>query len=138
MLDAVYATEATLSFVDFRRMAEVIKARVPRRALLVVLTDLLDEAHAMPLAEHAKVLRRKHLTVCVTLREPEADSLAQTKVATERDLYLRAAAADVLLERDVVRAHLRKSGVLLVEAPAGDLGVEVVKRYLEIKERRAL
>lgn len=138
MLDAIYATEATLSFVDFRRMAEVIKARVPRRALLVVLTDLLDEAHAMPLAEHAKVLRKKHLTVCVTLREPEADALAQAKVVAEPDLYLRAAAADVLLERDVVRAHLRASGVSLVEAPAGELGVEVVKRYLEIKERRAL
>ena len=76
LLEALFAVQAKIEHVDFRRLAEVIRIRVPRRALLVVFSDLLDEAHARPLAEHAAVLRQRHLPVCVTMHDPLAESLA--------------------------------------------------------------
>src|SRR5690606_37954190 len=53
LLDALYAIEAEETFVDFRRLVEFIQVRARKRSLLVLFSDLLDEAHAMPLAEHA-------------------------------------------------------------------------------------
>ena len=105
---------------------------------LVGLPTFLDEAHAMPLAEHAALLRRRHLPVCVTMHDPVAETLADAPVDDARGAYHRAAAADLLQEREAVKAHLRKSGVALVEAPPGELAVATVNRYLEIKARRAL
>lgn len=138
LLDAVYRVKAELTFVDFRRLAAFIKLRVPKRSLLVVLTDLLDEAHAMPLTHEARVLGKKHLLVCVSLRDPEAERLATSPVRSDDEAWSRAAAADLVMERDVVKAHLIKSGVALVEAPASDLSLSVVNRYLEIKARARL
>lgn len=138
LLDATYRVKADLSFVDFRRLAEFVKLRVPKRSLLVVLTDLLDEAHAMPLAREAKVLGKKHLVVCVSLKDPVAEALARATVTRDDDAWGRAAAADVVMEREVVKAHLVRSGVGLVEAPASELSFSVVNRYLEIKSRARL
>ncbi|GAB5547748.1 MAG: DUF58 domain-containing protein [Sandaracinaceae bacterium] len=138
ILDALYATEAEDTFVDFRRLVEFVQVRARKRALLVMFSDLLDEAHAMPLAEHAALLRRRHLPVCVTMHDPVAETLADAPVDDARGAYHRAAAADLLQEREAVKAHLRKSGVALVEAPPGELAVATVNRYLEIKARRAL
>ncbi len=138
LLEATYRVQAELTFVDFRRLAEFIKLRVPKRSLLVVLTDLLDEAHAMPLAHQARVLGKKHLMVCVSLRDPEAERLATASVTRDDEVWARAAAADLVMEREVVKTHLEKSGVALVEAPAGDLSLSVVNRYLEIKARARL
>lgn len=138
LLDALFSVQAEETYVDFRRLVEFVQLEVRRRSLVVLFSDLLDEAHAMPLAEHAAILRRKHLPVCVTMEDVTAETLAVRPVRRPSDVFERAAAADVLAERESVKAHLRKNGVGLVEAPAGDLAVATVNKYLEIKARRAL
>ena len=138
LLEALYGIEAEVTSVDFRRLVEFMRVRVPRRSLLVMFSDLLDEAHARPLAEHAGLLRQKHLPICVTMHDPVAERLADAEVSTLEMAYQRAAAADVLAERDAVKAHLKKRAVGLVEAPPGELAVATVNRYLEIKARHAL
>lgn len=138
LLDALYGVEAEETFVDFRRLLEFVQVRARKRALLVLFSDLLDEAHAMPLAEHAALLRRTHLPVCVTMHDPVASTLADAPAEDAKAAYRRAAAADLLAERESVKAHLKKSGVGVVEAPPGELAVATVNRYLEVKARRAL
>ena len=138
ILEALAAVEASPTYVDFRRLSEFVRARVPRRALLVIFSDLLDESQAAPLAEQTALLTRKHLPLCVTMNDPVAEALAHAEVHGSAEAYRRAAAAALLEERDAIKAHLRKAGVGLVEAPASALAIETVNRYLEIKARHAL
>jgi uncharacterized protein (DUF58 family)/uncharacterized membrane protein SpoIIM required for sporulation len=135
ILDALYDAEASLTFVDFRRLVEVLRVRLPRRALVVVLTDLLDEAHAMPLAEHAGLLAARHLPICVTMKDDVVAALAARTPATADEAFDRVAASDLLAEQSQVKSHLRKHGVSLVEAPPGEIAVATVNRYLELKRR---
>lgn len=138
LLEALYAVKANAAYVDFRRFVEFLRVRVPRRSLVVMFSDLLDDTHAMPLAEHLAGIRNKHLPVCVTMQDAIAERLAVAPVSTREAAYERAAAADLLNDRDAVKAHLRRSGVGLVEAPVGRLAVDTVNRYLEIKARNLL
>lgn len=138
LLDAVFDVAAEPTCVDFRRLVEFLRLRVPRRSLLVIFSDLLDTAHARPLADHASVLRKKHLPVCVTMEDPVAGTLADEAAQDDYGAYRRAAAADVLAERAGLEAHLRKAAVGLVQAPPGELAVATVNRYLELKARHAL
>jgi uncharacterized protein (DUF58 family) len=138
ILDALATVQPSDAYVDFRRMAELLRARVPRRSLLVVFSDLLDDTQALPLAEHAGLLAKKHLPVCVTLNDPVADALGHARARGVDDVHRRAAAAVLLEDRAAVKARLRKAGVALVEADASGLAVATVNRYLAIKARRAL
>ena len=47
ILDALATVQPSDAYVDFRRMAERVRTRVPRRSLLVVFSDLLDETQAL-------------------------------------------------------------------------------------------
>lgn len=138
LLEALYRAESQPTFVDFRRLVEFLRVRVPRRSLLVLFSDLLDETQAQPLAENASLLHRKHLPVCVTMNDPVAERMAQAKVADDRGFYTRVAAIDVLRDRESVKATLGSRGVAVVEAPANELAVATVNRYLEIKSRQSL
>jgi uncharacterized protein (DUF58 family) len=138
ILEALSAVEASQTYVDFRRLAEFVRVRLPRRALLVMFSDLLDESQAMPLAESAPLLRQRHLPLCVSMNDPIAEGLAFARVAAGDDAYRRAAAAAILDEREAIKLHLRKSGVGILEAKAGELAIATVNRYLEIKSRHAL
>lgn len=138
ILEALFAIEARPTYVDFRRLTQFVRARIPRRALLMLFSDLLDESQAQPLADQAALLGRKHLPLCVTMNDPVADALARQPVTSPAEAYRRAAAADILAERAAIQGHLRKAGMGLVEAPPGELAVAAVNRYLEIKARHAL
>jgi uncharacterized protein (DUF58 family) len=138
ILESLYAAQASSAYVDFRELTRFIRARVPRRSLLLLFSDLLDESQALPLAAELPKLRAKHLPLCITMSDPVAARLAQAEVASEEQVYLRAAAADLLAERAVVKAQLSRAGVSVLETHAADLAVATVNRYLEIKRRRML
>jgi uncharacterized protein (DUF58 family) len=138
ILEALSTVEASPTYVDFPRLCEFVRARVPRRSLLVIFSDLLDEAQAMPLSEQAPLLRRKHLLLCASMTDPVAETLAQARAENDEQAYHRAAASAILEDRDAIKLHIRKSGVGLVEAPAAELAIHAVNRYLEIKSKHVL
>ncbi len=138
ILDALYDAQARPVTTDFRRFSEFVKSRVPRRSLIVLFSDLLDDTHATPLAEHLAKLRAKHLPVCVSMEDATADALAERPPEDDDDVYRRAAAADLLADRGAVKALLQRGGVGLVEAKASELAVHAIERYLDIKARSAL
>ncbi|HJK98574.1 MAG TPA: DUF58 domain-containing protein [Polyangiaceae bacterium LLY-WYZ-14_1] len=138
VLQAVLDVQARETAVDYRSFAELVGRRVPRRSLLVLLSDLLDESQVDALSRQAATLRRRHLMVCALLEDEVAARLASAPVRDEREVYRRAAAADLLDERRLLTHRLRRAGVSLVEAPGARLAVAAVERYLEIKARHAL
>jgi uncharacterized protein (DUF58 family) len=138
ILERLYSVEASDSYVDFREFARFVRARVPRRSLLLLFSDLLDESQALPLAAELPKLRKKHLPLCITISDPLAAQLAVGPAATTEQVYLRAAAADLLAERSLVKAQLTRAGVAVLEASAADLAVATMNRYLEIKRQRSL
>ncbi len=138
LLEGLYDVEAAPTHVDFRRLVSVIRERLGRRSLVVVFSDLLDEAQARPLLEHASSLRARHLPLCVTMSDPVVARLATAPVVDAEAAFARAAAIGVLEEREALERGLRKAGIGWLEAPAGGLAIATIRRYLAIKTKREL
>lgn len=98
-----------------------------KRALVVVLTDLVDEAAAQALLEALPYLVRRHAVVVASCRdddlEDDAAGSGPTAVVARR----------VLDARDAVVARVRHTGARVVEAPAERLSAAVVAAYLDAK-----
>jgi uncharacterized protein (DUF58 family) len=116
-----------------------------RRALVVMLTDLIDETASAELVTAMTHLTPRYLPFCVTLRDPEVDRLSYTfteptdRVPTLiKSAYNRAVALDLLHQRELVFAKLRRKGVLVLDAPAHQVSQPLVDRYLQLKLRSLL
>ena len=138
VLAALHDVEASPTYVDFRRFSEFVLGRMSRRCLIVIFSDLLDESQAGPIGREVGRLRRRHLPVCVTMEDPVPRELSRVAPGSEKEAFARAAAADLLVEREAIKVRLGKAGIGLLEAPAGELAIASVNRYLDIKRRRAL
>jgi uncharacterized protein (DUF58 family) len=138
ILESLSVAQAHPTYVDFRRLAEFVRTRVPRRALLVMFSDLLDETQALPLAASAKLLRQRHLPLCVSMKDTQAERLAHSPAANAEAAYRRGGERTPLEGPTKNKLHLRKAGIGILEAGAGELAVATVNRYLEIKSRHAL
>lgn len=138
LLTSLYDLEASDTDADFRAVAAFVQQRVRRRSLLLLFGDLLDESRALPLAAELPKLGAKHVLTCVTLSDPRVRGLAEGPVQDTAQAYTRAAAADVLAERALLKARLGRVGIAVLETSAADLAIAAVNRYLAIKRQHRL
>lgn len=99
-----------------------------KRALVVVLTDLLDRAAAAALLDGVPVLVRRHAVVVASCRDVEVEGDAAGADPPRAEV-----ARTVLAERDRVRAEVVRRGARVVEAAPDRFSAAVVAAYLDAK-----
>lgn len=117
-----------------------------RRALVVLITDLVDVTASAELLAALGRLTPRYLPFCVTLRDPQVDRLAHNPTASDHGgvqeklqaAYFRAVGLDLLAQRQVAFAQLKQKGVLVLDAPANQISEQLVDRYLQLKARNLL
>lgn len=106
-----------------------------RRALVVVITDVVDQTASAELLSALVRLRPRYLPFCVTLRDPKMDQQAAAVQEDVAGAYEKAVAIDLIGQRQIALSRLKKSGVMVLDAPANGITDALVNSYLRIKAR---
>ncbi len=135
ILEASHRIQPYKTYSDYNAVFDFLELHVNRRALVVLVSDLLDETNAAPLLDRAAMIRRRHLPLFLTHDDSSTERASVRAVASPQAAYTRAAAIDLSDERDRLKLRFSRAGIHLVEAPAGQLGARAVDRYLEFKSK---
>ncbi|MBD2260357.1 DUF58 domain-containing protein [Pseudanabaena sp. FACHB-2040] len=138
MIERLTPLQPVLLESDYLGAVTQIVKQQHRRALVVVLTDVVDQTASAELLSALVRLRPRYLPFCVTLRDPEVDRRAQTFQTQVGEAYSRAVALDLLAQRQAVFTRLQQRGVLVLDAPANRITDPLVEAYLRIKNRSRL
>ena len=109
-----------------------------KRAFVLVLTDLLEEAAARPLVAALPLLARRHALAVASATDLELQDFLTSEPSAPAEVYRAAAAADVLEARAEVAGLLRRAGATVIEAPAQVLPAACVSAYLRAKSQARL
>ncbi|PWM71216.1 MAG: DUF58 domain-containing protein [Desulfovibrionaceae bacterium] len=126
-----YGVEET----NFTLALAELNARLQRRALIVLFTEFVDTVSAELLAESLQWMVRRHVVVCVTLRDPLLTRLWEARPDTFDDVARAVIADDFLRERSIVLERIARLGVHCLEAPANGLSTALLNRYMLIKRK---
>jgi uncharacterized protein (DUF58 family) len=138
ILDVLSGVEPALTFVDYRAMARHVLARIRRRALCILITDLFDGVQAAPLYDAAKHLTQRHLCLCVTVRDPSLGRAESAPPTEAGDVYTRAVAVELLEERERLAQIIAAHGMRVMDTTPDTVAVQMINRYLEIKRTQRL
>ena len=130
---AIFDVEPTMVDSDYELAFRAVGSG--KRAFVLVLTDLLEEAAAQPLLDAMPVLARRHAVVVAGVTDPDLEQMVQTPPRAPADVYAAAVALDVLDARARVAARLRRAGADVVEARPDLLPSACVGAYLRAKAR---
>jgi len=109
-----------------------------KRSLVVVFTRILDDRAAAELLAVTRGLRPRHLPLVVLLRDGDLDALAVPSDAAATELYIAAAAAELLVWREKLVRELQRAGALVLDVLPADITPHLVRRYLDVKVRHLL
>jgi uncharacterized protein (DUF58 family) len=133
---AIFDVEPTVVDSDYELAFRAVGSG--KRAFVLVLTDLLEEAAAQPLLDAMPVLARRHAVVVAGVTDPDLEQMVHVPPRASADVYGAAVALDVLDARARVAAQLRRAGADVVEARPDLLPTACVGAYLSAKARARL
>ncbi|WP_416772208.1 DUF58 domain-containing protein [Pseudomonas sp. RHF3.3-3] len=137
LLNAVYDLDSSQRPADYQAAVSQVLARQKRRALVVLITNLRDEDDE-ELLTAVKRLGRQHRVLVASLREEILDQLCQNPVQTLDEALAYCGTVDYLNARAHLHERLNAHGVPVLDARPGELGAELVSRYLSWKKAGTL
>ncbi len=138
LLELLYNIQSQPTVPDYQRALAYLKTRRPKRALVVLFTDLAVGSNLDELVAAMASLRPRHLPLVVTMSDPGVLALAEQPATSSAAVYERAIAQQLLDERALLLDKLEQRGVLTLDVPAHQLTTSVINRYLLLKARGML
>lgn len=115
-----------------------LSAHCRKRALVVLMTNVIDEVNANQIQQYLQSFVGRHLPLAVLLRDRVLFDAADQEPTNDEELYRAAAAAEILTWRQQVLADLSAKGVLSLDVFPDELTAPLVNQYLDIKARHLL
>jgi uncharacterized protein (DUF58 family) len=131
--EAMYAVEPALAESDYRGAFSQTLARFRRRTMLVIYTDLVEQAVGESLLPALPLILRHHLVVVAAVTDPTVARWAASSPNDAEGAYRKAAALSSLAERSRTTARLRGLGATVVDATPGQLAPRLADSYLKVK-----
>jgi uncharacterized protein (DUF58 family) len=138
MAEAMFDLEPALVESDYRGAFTHALARFRRRSMIVLFTDLVEQAVGESLLPALPLLVRHHIVLVAAVRDPDVVTWATAAPDDVSDAYRATAATMALAERDRAIARLRGLGAIVIDAPPGQLAPRLADTYLELKARGGL
>ncbi len=131
--ESMYALEPVLSESDYTGAFAEVVARFRRRAMLVVLSDLLEQAVTDSLVPAMPLITKTHLVVVAGVSDPDVHAWADGPVTDDDEVFRRVAAVRALETRRRSVARLRALGAVVIDAQPANLATELADTYLRMK-----
>ena len=132
LLNAVYDLSTTTAPSDYSEAAFRLATRQQRRSLVVLVTNLRDD-DAGDLPQALAPLRRKHLVLLASLREPALRHALVKPIQGFEDALHVASAHHYVRQRQATHALVQRRKLMTLDCEPADLPVGLVNKYLEIK-----
>jgi uncharacterized protein (DUF58 family) len=131
--EAMFDLDPVLAESDYRGAFANALARFRRRSLIVLFTDLVEQAVGESLLPALPLLVRHHIVLIAAVRDPDVVGWSVSAPADATEAYRATAAALAMAERERATARLRGLGAIVIDAPPGQLAGRLADTYLELK-----
>lgn len=138
VMESLYNLEPELIEPSYARAFNFFNTNCKRRSLVIILTDLVDRDASAELLIHTSKLIPRHLPLIVTIGDTDLRELVRTVPNTSADVYQQSVAEEILRQREEALSRIRHAGGLALDVPARHLSIQLVNKYLEVKERGLL
>jgi uncharacterized protein (DUF58 family) len=129
------AIEYTHEETNFTLGLTTLSQDLRKRSLVVLLTDFVDTVTAELMVENVDRMRRRHVVVFVSLRDPLLTRLTAATPSGAGALNRAVVAQSFLRDREVVHRRLARMGIFVLDVEPHRIGPALINQYLDVKRR---
>jgi uncharacterized protein (DUF58 family) len=129
------AIEYTHEETNFTLGLTTLSQDLRKRSLIVLLTDFVDTVTAELMVENVDRVRRRHVVMFVSLRDPLLTELTAGKPSGVAALNRAVVAQSFVRDREIVHRRLARMGIFVLDVEPRRIGPALINQYLDVKRR---
>lgn len=138
LMEALYHEETSFSEVDYTSLYTFCHKNINQRSLFLVFTNFESKHSLERQLPYLRMLNRQHLLLVIFFRNTEVDLVMEEESGSIEGIYQKAIAAQMIREKELIHEKLHQAGILSLYTTPQNLSVDVLNRYIQIKNRRVL
>ena len=137
-LEMLHDVEPEMVEPSYARAFQFIAGNLKKRAMVVVLTDVVDEEGSQELISSLKLLRPRHLPIVATIGDRDLRLAVRQAPETGKELFTQSVAEEILYNREAALRKIEILGGLALDVTTRTLAPSILETYLRVKERGLL
>jgi uncharacterized protein (DUF58 family) len=138
ILGVLYNQQTKFLETDFEKLYPLIRTRITQRSLIVLFTNFESLSALKRQLPYIRGIARNHLLLIVFFENTELRELTNSNIKDIERLYIKTIAEKLVYEKRLIVKELQQHGIASILTAPGQLTVNVVNKYLEIKARQAI
>lgn len=138
LLDALYMQETDFGETDFSNLCINVREQVSKRSLCVVYTNFSGMTALNRQLPYLKLLSRWHRVLVVFFEDSELNEYIQSTKHSIEEYYQHVIAEKFVYEKRLIVSTLRQHGIYSLLTTPENLSVDIINKYLEMKQRQVL
>lgn len=138
ILELLYHQKTRYLESDFELLYTTIRHRIHQRSFVVLFTNFETVTAVKRQLPYLKKIAQHHLLLLVMFENTELKALAVHPAADVKEVYMKVVAEKFAFEKRQVVKELQQHGIIAMLTSPGDLTVNTINKYLEIKAKNSL
>lgn len=138
VLETLYKQQTNFLEPDFEKLFSAVRNRIAHRSLLVLFTNFESMESLERELPSLKRLAHYHLLMVVFFENTELKQVAESKIKTTEDIYIKTIAEKYRYEKQLMARELQRHGIISVLTTPQKLTINSLNKYLELKQRQSI
>jgi uncharacterized protein (DUF58 family) len=133
MVESLYDLQPNYRESDFGQVFAALQARQSKRALVVVISDVVDAETSPRFRESLAALSRRHILLFAALQTPLLETIIRAPVQSFINAAQKAVVFRSQRERERALHSIRRSGVHVLDVTPSELTVPLINQFIELR-----
>ena len=133
--ECIYDAQTRWRESDFARMFAALQQKQSRRALVVVISDMVDQETTQRFRASLASLSKRHVILFAALQTPLLDGIVHADITGTLDPARKAVAFQLLRERERALHAVRRGGVDVLDVTPAQLTIPLVNEFVALRQR---
>ena len=138
ILETLYRQQTHFAESDYSSLVMSVSQHVSKRSLLVLYTSFANEVGLKRQLPYLIQLNRRHRLLVVFFEDNEVKAYIKTPSTSDEAYYRHVIAEKYMNEQRLIVSTLKQHGILSLLTAPENLSVDVINKYLEIKNRQQI
>ncbi|MFK7901197.1 MAG: DUF58 domain-containing protein [Cyclobacteriaceae bacterium] len=135
VLETLYNEKEREGEADYELLYQLTTKLIHGRSLLFLFTNIETNYSLERILPVLRKLSKRHVLVVIFFRNVELENYAYGKAKDTEEVYLKTIAEKMYVEKEQLMLQLNKYGIQTIFTEPGDLIINTVNKYLELKAK---
>jgi len=134
IVEALYHIETDFRESDYQYVLTDSIKKIQKRSLLILFTNFETLDALKRQLPYLRALAKKHVLLTIIFENTLLNDISSRKINSTKDIYIQTITSKFVHEKQLIIQELQMHGIKTVYTKPADLSVNLLNKYLEIKQ----